>query len=64
VHADDEVHATVFRKADWAPAGVGVGWRFQLVPFHRSARVPALETPTAVQAGADVHATLVRKPPP
>src|SRR5689334_8798610 len=36
----------------------------QRVPFHRSARVPALETPTAVQADAAAHATLVRKPPP
>src|SRR5215472_3172751 len=36
----------------------------QLVPFHPSARVPALETPTAVHAAADVHATLARKPPP
>jgi hypothetical protein len=64
VHADGEVQATVFRKANWAPAGVGVGWMRQAVPFHRSARVPALETPTAVQADAAVHATLVRKPPP
>src|SRR5215469_529147 len=36
----------------------------QRFPFHRSARVPALETPTAVQADADVHAALVRTPPP
>jgi hypothetical protein len=35
-----------------------------VVPVHPSARVPALETPTAVQADADAHATLVRKPPP
>jgi len=64
VQAVDEVHDTLFRKANWAPAGVGVGWMFQVVPFHPSARVPALETPAAVQADADVHATLVRKPPP
>ena len=64
MQATGDVHATVFRNANWAPAGVGVGWMFQLVPFHPSARVPALETPTAVQADADVHATLVRKPPP
>jgi len=64
VHAAGEVQATVFRKADWAPAGVGVGWMLQLVPFHPSARVPALETPTAVHAAPDVHATLARKPPP
>ena len=64
MHADGEVQATVFRKANWAPAGVGVGWMLQLVPFRCSARVPALETPTVVQAAADVHATLARKPPP
>jgi hypothetical protein len=61
VHAAGEVQATVFRKADCAPAGVGVGWMFQLVPFHLSARVPALDTPTAKQAdAADIHATLVK----
>jgi hypothetical protein len=64
VHADGEVQATVFRKANWALAGVGVGWMRHVVPLHPSARVPALETPTAVQADVDAHATLVRKPPP
>jgi hypothetical protein len=64
VHADGELQATVFRKANWAPAGVGVGWMRQRVPFHPSARVPALESPTAVHADADAHATLARKPPP
>jgi hypothetical protein len=64
VHVDGEVQVTVFRKANWAPAGVGVGWMVQVVPFHPSARVPALETPTAVQADPDVHATPLRPPPP
>jgi hypothetical protein len=36
----------------------------QLVQFHRSANVPALENPTATHLEADVHATPVRKPPP
>jgi hypothetical protein len=64
VHADGEVHDTVFRKADWPPAGVGVGWMLQWVPFHRSARVPAAELPTAVHADAEVHDTPFRKLPP
>jgi len=34
------------------------------VPFHRSAKVPEFEPPTAMHAEADVHATLVKKPPP
>jgi hypothetical protein len=35
-----------------------------LVPFHRSARVPAFDVPTAVHADADVQDTPLRKPPP
>jgi hypothetical protein len=35
-----------------------------LVPFHPSARVPAFEVPTAVQAAADVQDTPFKKPPP
>src|SRR5215469_11968933 len=34
------------------------------VPFHRSARVPAREAPTAVHADADVQDTPFRAPPP
>ena len=34
------------------------------VPFHRSAKVPEFDPPTAVHAEADAHATLLRKPPP
>ena len=56
--------ATVFKKANWAPAGVGVGWMRQRVPFHRSARVPALEFPTAMHADADVQDTPFSSPPP
>ena len=35
----------------------------QVAPSHRSASVPALEPPTAVQAADDVHATPDRNPP-
>jgi hypothetical protein len=41
-----------------------VGWIRHRVPSHRSASVPAFETPTAVQDEADGHATPLRKPPP
>jgi len=65
MQADGEVQATLDRMANWAPAGVGVGWMLHLVPFHRSARVlPFPEFPTAVQAERVAHDTLFRKPPP
>ncbi len=65
MQADSEVQATLDRMANWAPAGVGVGWMLHLVPFHRSARVlPFPEFPTAVQAERVAHDTLFRKPPP
>jgi hypothetical protein len=64
VHADADAHATVFKKANCAPAGLGVGWMVHRVPFHRSASVPAFELPTAVQDEADWHATPDRAPPP
>jgi hypothetical protein len=34
------------------------------VPSHRSASVPAFETPTVVHDETDVHATLIKLPPP
>jgi hypothetical protein len=61
MHADADAHATVFKKADCPPAGLGVGWMVQFVPSQRSASVPALEPPAAVHDEADGHATLVRK---
>ena len=36
----------------------------QLVPFHRSASVPAFDWPTAVQAAGDRHDTPYKMPPP
>jgi hypothetical protein len=35
-----------------------------LVPFHRSAKVPAFEAPTAVQADAEEQETPNKIPPP
>ena len=64
MQAEADVQATVFRKVNCAPAGLGVGWMLQLVPFHRSARLPALEFPAAVHADADVQATPFSSPPP
>src|SRR5215469_17582458 len=64
MQADAEAQATVFRKVNCAPAGLGVGWMLQLVPFHRSARLPALEFPAAMHADADVQATPFSSPPP
>ena len=64
VQADADAQATVFRKVNCAPAGLGVRWMAQLLPFHRSARLPALEFPTAVHADGEVQATEPRAPPP
>ena len=57
-----DVHDTPLKMLPVAPAGWGVAWIDQLVPFHRSASstaAPALLTvcPTAVQAAADEHDT-------
>jgi hypothetical protein len=58
VQAADDVQATPDRNA---PAGLGAGWIYQLLPFHRSARVlrgvPCGVAPTAVHADGDVHDT-------
>src|SRR5690349_24974772 len=64
MQAEAEAQATAFRKVNCAPAGLGVGRICQLVPFHRSARVPALEFPTAVHADGEVQVTENRAPPP
>ena len=65
MQADDEVQATLDRTVNAEPDGLGVAWMAQLVPSHRSARVPPFpEFPTAVHAELEVHDTLFRKPPP
>jgi hypothetical protein len=61
VHADGDVHATLFRlPPPWA--GLGMGWMVHRVPSHRSARgwdSPARLTlfPTAVHADGAVQET-------
>src|SRR5215472_12210511 len=62
VQADEDVHETLFRKANWDPDGFGVDFTVHFVPFHRSASVPRLEAPTAVHTVEDVHDT-PEKPP-
>src|SRR5215475_7743933 len=64
MQAEAEAQATVFRKVNCAPGGLAVGWMLQVWPFHRSARLPALEFPTAVHADEDRHTTLLRNAPP
>ncbi|HEX9413772.1 MAG TPA: hypothetical protein VF916_09750 [Ktedonobacterales bacterium] len=62
VQADDDVHATPPRLLPCL-ADLGVGTIRHLLPFHRSASVPAAlaelsnRPPTAMQAVRDVHAT-------
>ena len=63
MQAEADAQATVFKKVNCAPTGLGAGWIFQLVPFHRAARLPALEFPTAVHADADVQDTPFRLAP-
>src|SRR3989442_1590459 len=62
VHALAEVHETSLSKLSVDPAGLGVAWITQEVPFQRSAKVspvPELSTfsPTAVHALAEVQDT-------
>jgi hypothetical protein len=55
-------HDTPSRPLLVAPAGLGVRWIDQLVPFHRSASVSSLpvrlvKNPTAVHDVAEAHDT-------
>jgi hypothetical protein len=64
VQATLAVHDTPLSKVRVEPVGLGVVCSDQVVPFHCSATVtPALGSepnPTAVQALAELHDTLVR----
>jgi hypothetical protein len=64
VHADADVHDTAPRELNCAPDGLGVAWISHALPFHRSARAPAFDPPTAVHAEDEVQATLDSPPPP
>ena len=61
VQAVADEQDTPHRSALGDPAGVGVGWIAQVLPFHRSARVsvvlPVSVNPPAVHAVADGHDT-------
>jgi hypothetical protein len=50
-----EVQDTLPRKSPWVPGGLGVDSTLQVVPVSRSASVPALVLPVAMQAVADLH---------
>ena len=64
MQVEDDVHATASRRLNCAPAGLGVDWMAHLVPFHRSAKVPVFEAPTAVHAEDEVQETPNNVPPP
>ena len=64
MQAEDDVHDTAFRKLNCAPDGLGVDWMAHLVPFHRSAKVPEFEPPTAVHLEDEVQATPTKALPP
>lgn len=51
------VHDTPDKTIRVAPAGFGVAWGRQELPFHASASAPAVSLPTVVQALAAVHDT-------
>jgi hypothetical protein len=55
VQLEREVHDTPFRPLAAVPAGLGVGSIAHLVPFQRSASVPAVVCPTAWQDEGEVH---------
>src|SRR6516165_10496108 len=62
VQADSEVQDTLPMPAPWVPGGVGVGSTLQVVPLSRSASVPVFVAPVVMQAVADWHQMLPRKP--
>jgi hypothetical protein len=63
-----DVHDTPISSLDVEPAGLGVCWIDQLLPFQRSARgtllPPTLWTPTAVQTFVERHDTALSAPLP
>lgn len=64
MHADRDEQLTPFRNPNCDPDGFGVGWICHVLPFHRSARTPVCDPPTAVHREGEAHATPERPPPP
>src|SRR5215471_6826447 len=64
MHALVDGHDTLIRKLCTAPAGLGVDWTVQFVPFQRSASVfsepPLATSPTAVHTFAPLQDTPLR----
>ncbi len=63
MQSEADVHEMPSRPLPWAPAGLGMGWMVHRVPFHRSARVPDGDIPTAMHAEGDVQDTALREAP-
>jgi hypothetical protein len=60
VQALDEVQATSMRTSLAAPGGTGAtAWAVHALPFQAAAYGPRLEAPTASQASAEAHDTLL-----
>ena len=57
MQSDGEMHETPIRPLAWAPEGLGTGWMVHRVPFHRSARAPESDIPTAMHADGAVQDT-------
>lgn len=67
-HRDAETHETSLSWLEVTPAGLGVAWTLQELPFHSSASVcvvpPLSNRPTASQDDDDVHQMPGSCPPP
>ncbi|MFL5859704.1 MAG: hypothetical protein ACJ780_02850 [Solirubrobacteraceae bacterium] len=63
VQAVADVHDTPLKELEVAPAGLGIPWLDQILPFQRSTNgKPLLKDPAAMQAFADAHDTPFNPP--
>jgi hypothetical protein len=60
---DGDRHETPPKPANTAPLGVGAGRMRHRVPFHRSAKTPEFDSPTAMHAEGDAQDTALRDAP-
>src|SRR5690349_18043574 len=60
---DGDGHETPFRPLNAVPWGVGAGRMRHRVPFHRSAKTPESDPPTAMHAEGDAQARALRNAP-